>query len=119
MAAIIANDTLYGFEGSAVRYICLVTAGHVLFRKSGGMVFGMVITMSFVKNKKWPKLRTHAKAATSLLFVSLCVLGLSIQTVTPLQPEMDQEIIQIFTHTPMDGYARYLKSCYNKQYRLE
>lgn len=85
----------------------------------GGMVFGMVITMSFVKNKKWPKLRTHAKAATSLLFVSLCVLGLSIQTVTPLQPEMDQEIIQIFTHTPMDGYARYLKSCYNKQYRLE
>lgn len=85
----------------------------------GGMVFGMVLAMSFVKNKKWPSLRTHAKAAGSLLFASFCILGLSVNQVSPTQTALDMEIVHIFEETPLQAYAHYLKACYNKQYRLE
>lgn len=85
----------------------------------GGFVAGILLMILFSKAKRWHMLRVHT-ATSSIIIVSLIVyFSMHAQRVVPMNKALDQSIVNMYRHTPLQGYGTYLQACYQKEYRLE
>ncbi len=93
--------------------------GMSIFGHLGGAIFGVLYSMWVLKSERFPQFQKHGKYACILFAILMIVLGIQTHNVTPINKNIDQSILEVYRNTPMDSYAKYLESCYNKQYRTE
>ena len=65
------------------------------------------------------------RASTCLLYTSLALVlyaaslfayGAAVDTVAPLDRHLDEAIISVYRHTPLNAYAEYLQEHFHQQY---
>lgn len=88
--------------------------GHI-----GGLFTGVLLAMALDKNGRHQELRPHARIALAMLGVALVVFAANVKRVEPLAQDVDNKVIEVYHHTPMQGYGDYLKGCYQAQYEKE
>ena len=70
------------------------------------------------KNKKHAVYR-HMQIACLLLFVGIFVLGIRVQRIEPLEPVVDERIVESYRKLGIHHYADYLQIKYQEQYDLQ
>lgn len=107
------------FKVAIYLFFVWIMPGMSILGHLGGFVFGILYAMAVLKNNRYSQFQTHGKYACSLLAIILCVLGIQVHNVTPIDKNVDQDIVDIYKNTYMNSYAKYLESCYNNLYRME
>lgn len=98
--------------------VCLLP-GVSIMAQIGGLLCGFLLGIVCLPSDTWKDVRYHARNACFGFIAFLSFLGLQVQDVHSVNKEFDEDIVAIFIHTPMDGYARYLQACYNNVYEME
>ena len=61
-------------------------------------------------------MKQHACLALVLYAASLFAYGAAVDTVAPLDRHLDEAIIRVYRHTPLNAYAEYLQEHFHQQY---
>ena len=61
-------------------------------------------------------MKQHACLALVLYAASLFAYGAAVDTVAPLDRHLDEAIISVYRHTPLNAYAEYLQEHFHQQY---
>lgn len=99
--------------------VVCVLPGLSIMSHIGGFCIGLLLGFVYLKNDSWKRLRRHATYASAILLGVLGLFAVNIDTITPINKSFDSDVINIYSNTPMHGYANYLSECYNTIYRLE
>lgn len=82
----------------------------------GGFVAGAIMSFLFVKNAKWKFLKPHVAICFVILIGGLSFYGLNNNTVKPLYPTTDYQVIKDVRKLGLDGYANYLEKNVDRLY---
>ena len=86
--------------------------GHIVSFVSGFFI------IFICKNKRHAVYR-HMQIACLLLFVGIFVLGIRVQRIEPLEPVVDERIVESYRKLGIHHYADYLQIKYQEQYDLQ
>ena len=64
-------------------------------------------------------MKQHACLALVLYAASLFAYGAAVDTVAPLDRHLDEAIIRVYRHTPLNAYAEYLQEHFHQQYEKQ
>lgn len=99
--------------------LMLIVSGVPLIGCLGGAVCGLFMGILFSKGRKYQSVKNNIKVAGAFLIVALAFMMSQVSTVQPIHKDVDTQLIEIYRHTPLDGYANYLQRCFEKQYAKE
>lgn len=100
-------------------FLLILVSGVPLIGLLGGGVTGVFFGFQLIKGKRVEQVKYHMKIAGGMLLIGLLYLAGNIQHVQPQEKEVDSGLIEVYRHTPMDGYADYLDAQFQKQYEKE
>lgn len=101
---------------------CLLAAfmpGVSLLGNIAGAVCGSLCALLLYAKRKDRQLFHHAMTAFALLLITVGYMIACTTSVQPIDRGVDHQIVQIYEHTPLQGYGEYLKNRYEKQYQRE
>lgn len=99
----------------ALLLLALVSKGSLLANLAGGLC-GILYGVYFYGRSHTIKEAYHACMALLLYAVCLIGMGMQVQSVNPLNPQLDRAVVQIYHHTSLNAYAEYLQSHYQQYY---
>ena len=84
-----------------------------------GLLFGVLFACSTIPSNNLVIVQKHAKNALVLFICMLVVACFYARKQVSYDPSFDHEVSETYQKVHMDGYAKYLESCYEKAYEME
>ena len=99
--------------------LMLIVSGVPMIGCMGGAVCGLFMGILFSRGRKYMFLKNNIRLSGAFLLVALAFMMSQVSTVQPIHKDVDTQLIEVYRHTPLDGYANYLQRCFEKQYAKE
>lgn len=99
--------------------LMLIVSGVPMIGCVGGAISGLFLGILFSKGRKYQFLKNNVRLAGAFLLVALGFMMSQVSTVQPIHRDVDAQFVEVYQHTPLQGYADYLKRCFEKQYIKE
>lgn len=99
--------------------LMLLVSGVPLIGILGGAISGLFMGILCSGGKRHQELKKNVKIAGGILMACVLYLCTMANHVQPLQKTVDERYVDVFRHTPLNAYADYLQSCYERQYGKE
>ena len=99
--------------------LMLIVSGVPMIGCMGGAVCGLFMGILFSRGRKYMFLKNNILLSGAFLLVALAFMMSQVSTVQPIHKDVDTQLIEVYRHTPLDGYANYLQRCFEKQYAKE
>lgn len=99
--------------------LMMLVSGVPMIGMLGGVLTGVFIGILCSGNRRLFEVKKHIRIAGSILLVALGYLCTQVSEVQPIRKELDDALIDVYRNTPMNAYANYLSSMFQKQYAKE